>query len=280
MAAGGRAPRVAALAMPARAPRAPELRSYVASVWVGETTQVRRERVLPSGEMHLAIRVRGPGLRLYAGDLDRSGLDLSTSIVSGARSRYHVKLAVPALTVGAQLRPGAAAALFGVSAVALAGRHVPLRRLWGDAVDRLQRRLAVEASDEARLDALECALLARLRPIRALHPDVAQALVRLDAATDVGAALADVDFSHRHFVALFRDAAGLAPKRYARLRRFQRVLAALQARRMDWREVALEHGYFDQSHLIRDFHALAGVTPRGYLAARPASPRHLPVACP
>lgn len=263
--------------MPARAPRAPELRPYVASVWIGETTQVRRERVLPSGEMHLAIRVRGPALRLYADDRDGRGFDLSAAVVCGARSRYHVKLAVPALTVGAQLRPGAAAALFGLSAAALAGRHVPLRQLCGDAADRLQGTLAAQASDEARLDALERFLLAQLRPVRALHPDVAQALVRLDAATDVGAALADADLSHRHFVALFRDAAGLAPKRYARLRRFQRVLAALPAGRIDWPDLALAHGYFDQSHLIRDFQALAGTTPRGYLAARPPARRHLPV---
>lgn len=252
----------------------------MASVWVGETTHVRRERVLPAGEMHLAIRVRGPALRLYADDGDRRGFDLSTAVVCGARSRYHVKLAVPAVTVGAQLRPGAAAALFGLSAAVLAGRHVPLRQLWGDAAGRLQRVLAMQATDEARLDVLERALLVNLRPIRALHPEVAQALVRLDAATDVGAALADVDFSHRHFVTLFRDAAGLAPKRYARLRRFQRVLAALPAGRVDWRDLALEHGYFDQSHLIRDFRALAGTTPRGYLAARPPSPRHLPVSSP
>ena len=264
--------------MPARAPRAPELQPYVASLWVGETTQVRRERVLPCGEMHLAIRVRGPALRLYVDDRDHRGFDLSTAVVCGARSRYHVKLAVPALTVGAQLRSGAAAALFGLSATALAGRHVPLRQLWSDAADRLRCTLAMQATDEARLDAFEHALLAQLRPIRALHPDVALALVELDAAADVGAALADAGFSHRHLIALFRDATGLAPKRYARLRRFQRVLESLPGNRVDWSDLAVEHGYFDQSHLIRDFQALAGVTPRAYLAARPPSPRHLPMA--
>lgn len=266
--------------MPARAPHSPDLQRYVSSLWVGVTTQARRERVLPCGEMHLAIRVRGPALRLYADDRDRRGLDLSTAVVCGVRSRFHVKQVVPALTVGAQLRPGAAASLFGLPATVLAERHLPLQALWGDAADQLQRVLAMQPADDARLDALEHALLAQLRPIRALHPDVAHALDRLDAATDVGAALAGADVSHRHFVTLFRDAAGLAPKRYARLRRFQRMLAALPAGRVDWRDLALEHGYFDQSHLIRDFQALAGTTPGRYLSARPPSPRHLPVASP
>jgi AraC-like DNA-binding protein len=33
----------------------------------------------------------------------------------------------------------------------------------------------------------------------------------------------------------------------------------------DWGELALDHGYFDQSHLIRDFLAFSGFTPAGYL---------------
>ncbi len=257
-----------------RAPRSPELQRYVASLWIGATARTQRERALPCGEMHLAIRVRGPALRLYADDRDTRGFDLSTAVVCGARSRYHVKLAVPASTVGAQLRPGAAAALFGVSAAALAERHVALRDLWGDAADRVQRSLAAEASDDARLDALEQCLLARLRPMRALHPDVAHALVRLEAAAGVGAALTEAALSHRHFIALFRDATGLAPKRYARLRRFDRVLADVRANGVDWSALALAHGYSDQSHMTRDFGEFAGVAPDAYRRHR-SHPRHL-----
>ena len=34
---------------------------------------------------------------------------------------------------------------------------------------------------------------------------------------------------------------------------------------MDWAGLATEWGYADQAHLIREFHAMAGVTPRDYL---------------
>jgi transcriptional regulator GlxA family with amidase domain len=84
--------------------------------------------------------------------------------------------------------------------------------------------------------------------------------------------------SHRHFIAGFRDAAGLAPKRYARVLRFQRLLAVLAATpRPAWAQLALDAGYFDQSHLIREFREFAGVSPREYAARAPASPNHLPL---
>ena len=62
---------------------------------------------------------------------------------------------------------------------------------------------------------------------------------------------------------------GLAPKTIARLMRFRRVVdrnpADLSAR---WTEIALDAGYFDQAHLIRDFRQFAGMTPVEFLRNR------------
>lgn len=248
-----------------RAPRDAGLARHVEWLWCGEVAHADREHVVARGQMHVAIRVEGAPATLCAPGHAR--WRLPPAVVSGAHGGYYAKHAAPGRTVGAQLRPGAARALFGLSAAALAGRHVPLAALWGDTADALRARLASVASPEARLDCLEQALLARLRPARGLHADVVQAMDLFDRTVDVGAALAQVGHSHRHFIALFRDATGLAPKRWARVRRFQRVLASLDAA-PDWSAVAAAHGYCDQSHLVRDFHAFAGVAPRLYLGAR------------
>ena len=37
---------------------------------------------------------------------------------------------------------------------------------------------------------------------------------------------------------------------------------------VDWATVATRYGYYDQSHLIRDFRQFAGATPAALLAAR------------
>jgi AraC-like DNA-binding protein len=66
---------------------------------------------------------------------------------------------------------------------------------------------------------------------------------------------------------------GLAPKRFARVRRFQRWCAPRRprSRRTDWSRLAAETGYHDQAHLIHDFRDLSGLTPAPTGRARRAS---------
>jgi methylphosphotriester-DNA--protein-cysteine methyltransferase len=71
--------------------------------------------------------------------------------------------------------------------------------------------------------------------------------------------------SHRHFIEVFQARVGTTPKLFQRLRRFQRALPLAQAGSdPDWAQLALQVGYYDQSHLIRDFLAFSGLTPANY----------------
>jgi transcriptional regulator GlxA family with amidase domain len=61
---------------------------------------------------------------------------------------------------------------------------------------------------------------------------------------------------------------GVSPKLYTRIIRFQRILDLVQkAERFEWPDVSVNCGYYDQSHLIRDFKAFSGRTPDDYLSA-------------
>ena len=78
-----------------------------------------------------------------------------------------------------------------------------------------------------------------------------------------------VGLSQRRFIRVFAAEVGLTPKLYGRVRRFQRALALVRGvPAPDWAQLAVECGYFDQSHLIRDFRAFAGLTPEEYLRHR------------
>lgn len=54
----------------------------------------------------------------------------------------------------------------------------------------------------------------------------------------------------------FSECAGMTPKTFSRLTRFHAYLA----------DPLQDHGYFDESHLIHEFHAFAGVTPARFAA--------------
>lgn len=266
-------------------PPLPALRPYVESVWAsGQDRSVAsgREHALPSGRMHLAIRLDGVPVRLFSGVDDLTGETIGDAVVAGARAGYYIKdVSLPTRSIGVQLRPGAASALFGISAAALQGRHVTLDELWGVDAGRLREQLHDARETHAQLDVLQSMLLARLRVIHALHPAVAEALVRMETTTDIGGLVVVSDSSHRHFIARFRDATGLPPKRYARVLRFRRLLQAFAANPAQrWVDLALDAGYSDQSHCSREFHEFAGTTPQAYRQAACARPSHLPVHAP
>ena len=80
---------------------------------------------------------------------------------------------------------------------------------------------------------------------------------------------------HRFHDRAFEARVGLTPKRFARLLRFQRVIAHAARGRADWARVAADCGYYDQSHLVHEFRALSGLTPSAYAPRSPGDRNHV-----
>jgi AraC-like DNA-binding protein len=82
-------------------------------------------------------------------------------------------------------------------------------------------------------------------------------------------------YSPKHFIALFRDAVGLTPKHYYRIKRFTAALQTLaEGTGAGLAELAASLGYADQSHLTREFRDFAGITPTQYRPRGPGSVLH------
>jgi AraC-like DNA-binding protein len=230
----------------------------------------------------LVVRLSDDPLRVYDRIDDAVGRSFPHAVVGGARaSVYLCDASAPVASVGAVLRPGASEALFGVAADELAERHTPLSDLWGAAASReVNDRLLAAPNLAQQLARFEALLFARVRRVRGLHPALARALERFRVTSDVGAVVSESGLSHRHFVALFRRAVGLSPKLHCRVQRFAAVVDRLAASPGAWPSLAdlsLDHGYSDQSHLTREFRALAGLSPGRFRALSPAASRHVPV---
>lgn len=266
-----------------RQPR-PALRPFVALIWAGDSagpaSPAARERVLPTGAMHLVFRLGETPLRVFAGPGDPDGTVVGSSIAGGVRSAPYVKdVSVPGASLGILLRPGAVEPLTRAPATVLAGTHTPLDDVWprADLVE-LRERLLAAPSCEQRIAITENFLTARLPTVHGVHPLVAHALERFDAGDTVGAVVADSGYSHRYVVRTFAQAVGLKPKTYGRLRRFDRALARHTAEPgTSWADIAAAEGYTDQAHLSREFRAFAGVTPGHYRRIAPVAPRHVPI---
>ena len=104
----------------------------------------------------------------------------------------------------------------------------------------------------------------------AYDPRVAHALRGLARGAGVAAVAAGLDLSERHLRRLVLTHAGLEPRTFQRVARFQRFLALAERTGGDGSlaGLAARAGYADQAHLSREVRALSGLTPTALLAER------------
>jgi AraC-like DNA-binding protein len=232
----------------------------------------RRERILPSGTFELVFNLRDDELRIYS---DSSGSPrekcrrYSGALISGPYAgSFMTDTEEEASILGIHMRPGGAFALLGLPAGELANAHVDLRTVWGPSVVGLRERLCAARAPAERFQLLESALIARLAEPSTRHGAVRCALnllTRSHGRARVRDVAKAVDLSQRRLIEVFTNEVGLTPKLFGRVQRFQRALAlARNDAGLDWAELAAACGYFDQSHLIRDFVAFAGMSPADY----------------
>lgn len=71
-------------------------------------------------------------------------------------------------------------------------------------------------------------------------------------------------YSEKHIRRLFLQHVGTGPKAFSRIVRTNYALQLIQKRQRSFAAVASEAGFFDESHFIRDFEAICGLTPLEY----------------
>lgn len=162
------------------------------------------------------------------------------------------------------LHPRGARRLLGVPMRELSGRAVALDDVLGAAGGELVDRVAATRGWPARFSLVQRAIARRLADAPPLRPEVGWALYRIacDRPARVGDVAAELGWSHRRLIARFRDEVGLPPKRFARIARFERVVAMLAAEpAAGLAAVAARCGYADQAHMSREVARLGGTTP-------------------
>lgn len=244
-----------ALTFYAEFPCHPALRPYVACLWAARTAAAAPHRVVPDNCVDILWQDTRP-------DAFAVGM-MSTPI--------WVPAAGPVRIVAVRFRPGAAGLFLGAPLHALTDGRADLADLWGSsAALRLHDALWEPALDTAgRLRLIEEALLARLSCASTAVPSLGQrAVAAIEAAHGtlrLEALAGSLNVSRQHLALQFRQQVGLTPKLFARICRFGRASTALRGDgNVDLAALALECGYFDQSHLIRDFHDFAGTTPAAW----------------
>jgi AraC-like DNA-binding protein len=240
-----------------------DLAPYVDRFWLRtsvEADPARTTRVLPDGCVDVIVHA------------ERGAVE-----VVGAMTRALELPEAPADLVAVRFRPGTAAAIVRCSLAELTDRHAGLGEL-GLPDGALAERVGGDAPPRERIAALVEWVRAQLVDARGPDRLVARAVALLSAPGDgdarVDRVAAELRVSRQHLARVFRREVGITPKELARIARVQRAAAAL-GRGADVARIAVELGYFDQSHLAHDVRELIGVTPATLAAERPIALTHL-----
>jgi AraC-like DNA-binding protein len=221
-----------------------------------------------------------PELVVHRGDAFRQRL------ASGATRRQPLRLVVGQMTGAVAIAPGRRVESIGVRftpaglsplcpfpQAELADRLVAVDALPQAPLLQTLAAAAADAPTTATGLAALCDTLVRVyATVPPVDPRLQRAVVAIaesggDVAMDALAATAGV--ASRWLERHFQTAVGVSPKRLARLVRFRRALAALDANPADRGvAVALDHGYYDQAHFIAEFRAFAGDAPRRFVDHR------------
>jgi AraC-like DNA-binding protein len=221
-------------------------------------------------------------MRIYdADDLSRFQ-SFGQAVISGARtSCFAIDTSQEDRVFGIQFQPGGAFPFFRTPACELENASADMEDLWPHAARELRERLLGARTIDAMFALAAQSLLAQLvRPLE-LHPAVRFARRQFCARPhqiSVSTVLRETGLSQRRFIQIFHQQVGLTPKAFCRVQRFQRILATVHGEQeVDWTDVALCCGYYDQAHFIHDFREFSGLTPTQYLARATKHLNHVPI---
>jgi AraC-like DNA-binding protein len=242
----------------------PPLKHVIECFWALESDtdipEQRPERILPDGCVEIILNFAAPFAQ-HNGETTQ--VQPRNFVVGQMTGPMLIAPTGPVQLIGIRFHPGGTAPFF----------NLPIHELTNEVVElpsfakTLEAKLLAESTHLPQLTdkvfALEKALTRMLEDskndLRVLR--IASRIVETSGMIPVDDLAHESGLSSRQLERRFLAEVGLGPKLLSRIIRFQQVFRAVDANEASWPIVALDCGYYDQAHLIKDFRQFAQQTP-------------------
>lgn len=251
---------------------APFVRRFVIVESVDEVTRA----LLPDPGAMLGLRFAGASSLVT----EDGAQGVANAAITGVlRTARRMRTAAHSGVVVTAFQATGAAAFFAMPVHELAGATHALDAIVGRSeVQRVESQLRAAGDHAQRIAVVEQFLRARLARERrdALVEAAVSAIRTARGAVRIAALARGLGISQDPLEKRFRRAVGASPKHFASIIRLGHVVdahrwfaspAAPRAKHADWARRALDAGYFDQSHFIREFRAVTGKSPERFFRA-------------
>jgi AraC-like DNA-binding protein len=249
---------------------APPLSSYIDYFWHFDGAMTyAREKSLPSSAAVLIINFAG-SIRMSSGNQNETGSAWAEAWWMGPWSRYHVvEWPEHVQQIGVSFKPAGAYPFLGLPVAELHNRYVSLDDIEGQLTSEIRERLYWEPTVTTKFTLLEKLLLIHLNEASQGFNIVQYAAAKIiehAGSMSIKSLCDHIGISQNHLVTQFNRMVGLSPKELARHYRLMTVLRSTNPTQLiDWTQTALQFGYYDLSHLNKDFVAFTGHSPTGYM---------------
>ncbi|KXJ98270.1 MAG: AraC family transcriptional regulator [Acidobacteria bacterium OLB17] len=240
------------------------------------------DRFLPNGDTEIVIDLNDAPQFIYDNHSLKEIQACNRVWASGFRTE---PITIPAGNSAEMMvvtfKKGLAASFFPFPMQEIADSVVDADLVWGMDFGWLRERLLAQPEIPKRFSLVETFLLSKFRSRLFIDPCVSFAVNEMTErpyAISIGRMNEKIGYSQKHFTDLFRKAVGVTPKAYLKIMRFQKAITAIDtAGDIDWRDIALSCGFYDQSHFINDFKHFSGFKPEAYAAIRTHYQNYIPV---
>ena len=169
---------------------------------------------------------------------------------------------------GVKFRAGGFRPFYKFAVSTLADRLIPGSRVFGKDLKALENVAFSSCGEDEKVGAADAFFHARMPkadPAVALSGKLVDLILKETAIKTVSDLARRADMSQRSLQRLFSEYVGASPKWVIRRYRLHELLEKFgSGGKMDWPQVALDLGYFDQAHLINDFKSIVGYSPTEY----------------
>lgn len=242
----------------------PELSSLVKEIWVYENDDSTPEvqKIIPDGYSEIIIHYGDP----YRIQMNTKWETQSQILFSSQISNYfHLENTGKSGVIGLKLHPTSFYELFQIDIAPMTNQVIPLENIIPNMIGAFKNIQEFSLNREDKVQIAQQWMLSQLenRESNKMR-EVVDKLLLQKGLIDIEHLSEQAQLSSRQLERTFKKVIGLTPKFYSRIIRFNYIFEVLKEHNDSWAKTALQSGYFDQSHFIKNFKEFTGEEPSKY----------------
>jgi len=249
-------------------PASEHINNFVKSFWMIDSQNdkiIKKEKIVPDGYIEMVFHYKDP----YKSNINGTWRNRGDKYIIAGQIRNHFYLENTGYTgmFGIKFQPWAFKSLFNINMELITDDNTLIPQELLVEIKPLNLILDKDLSFETKVNESEKWLthLLQTKNITAKKGEqAARMILETNGAPSLDEVKEKIQISERTLQRYFKDYIGLSPKFYCRVIRFSHIFKLVSSEDQNWTEIALQAGFYDQPHFIKNFKEFTGEEPLKY----------------